>query len=36
MDFTEFFNKLAFDEGSRQGDVLATRGDLALSLVFGW
>ena len=36
MDFTEFFNKLTFDEASGQGDVLATRGDLALSLVFGW
>ena len=36
MDFTEFFNKLTFDEASGQGDVLAHRGDLALSLVFGW
>ena len=36
MDFTEFFNKLTFDEESGQGGVLARRGDLALSLVFGW
>ena len=36
MDFTEFFNKLTFVQSSGQGDVLATRGDLALSLVFGW
>jgi len=36
MDFTEFFNKLTFDATSGQGDVLATRGDVALALVFGW
>ena len=36
VDLTEFFNKLTFDEASGQGDVTARRGDVALSLVFGW
>jgi hypothetical protein len=37
VEFTELFNKLAFDdERSGRGDVTARRGDLAFSLVFGW
>ena len=36
-EFTELFNKLAFDDAqSDRGDVTARRGDLAFSLVFGW
>jgi hypothetical protein len=37
LEFTELFNKLAFDdERSGRGDVTGRRGDLAFSLVFGW
>jgi len=36
IEFTELFNKLTFDESSERGNVLARRGDAALSIVFGW
>jgi hypothetical protein len=36
VEATGLFNKLTFSEESGRGDVLARRGDLALSLVFGW
>lgn len=36
IEFTELFNKLSFKEASGAGDVVARRGDLALSVVFGW
>ena len=36
MDFTEFFNRVTFDGAGGPNDVLARRGDLALSVVFGW
>jgi len=36
IEFTELFNKLTFDETSERGNVLARRGEAALSIVFGW
>jgi len=36
IEFSEFLNRLHFDESSGHGDVTARRGDLALAVIFGW
>ena len=36
LEFTEFLNRLHFEESSGHGDVTARRGDVALAAIFGW
>jgi hypothetical protein len=36
IEYTHLLNKLTLDDVSDRGDVLARRGDVALSIVFGW
>lgn len=36
VESSAYFNKLSFNQASGHGDIVAKRGDLALSLIFGW
>jgi len=36
FEFSEYLNRLTYDESSGHGDVTARRGEVALAVIFGW
>jgi hypothetical protein len=36
FEFSEYLNRLRYDESSGHGDVTARRGEIALAMIFGW
>jgi len=36
LEFTEFVNRLHYEESRGHADVTAHRGDVALAVIFGW